>query len=113
MSIFRIIDKYSHGVVNSDNLRVFLSQHECAQELEHSDIVNYIKRYDKDVDGGLKFVDLVNALQTMTNYNPKSVHNANAVSRMQNDARSSINEMGGYSGTTTASRLIASPEQHS
>ena len=30
LSIFRIIDKYSHGVVNSDNLRVFLSQHECA-----------------------------------------------------------------------------------
>jgi len=73
-----MIDKYSHGKINADNLRVFLSQHECASELQHEDIVSYIRRYDKDVDGGLKFVDLVNALQTMTNFNPKKVHNANS-----------------------------------
>jgi len=102
-----MIDKYSHGVVNSDNMRVFLSQHECAQELEHTDIVNYIKRFDKDVDGGLKFVDLVNALQTMTNYNPKSVHNANNDSRVQADARAQMAEYGIMSRSTTASRMAS------
>ena len=62
LSIFRMIDQYAHGKINSDNLRVFLSSFDCAAELEHSDIVNWIRRFDKDVDGGLKFVDLINAL---------------------------------------------------
>ena len=68
LSIFRLIDKYSHGKINSDNLRVFLGKHMCAQDLDHTDISNWIRRFDKDVDGELKFVDLVNAMQTMTNY---------------------------------------------
>ena len=62
LSIFRMIDKYSHGKINADNLRIFLAKHACASELEHTDIANWIRRYDKDVDGGLKFVDVVNAL---------------------------------------------------
>ena len=87
LSIFRMIDKYAHGKINCDNLRVFLSKFACASEIEHVDIVNWIKRYDKDVDGGLKFVDLVNALQTMTNYQPKSVQRANDLSRTQEEER--------------------------
>ena len=63
-----MIDRYAHGKINADNLRVFLSHYESAAEVEHTDIVNWIRRFDKDVDGGLQFVDLVNALQTMTNY---------------------------------------------
>ena len=77
LSIFRLIDRYAHGKINSDNLRVFLAEHTCASELHHEDIVNYIRRFDRDVDGGLKFIDLVNALQTMTNFNPKRVTHAN------------------------------------
>lgn len=57
-----MVDKYAHGKINADNLRVFLSSYDCATEVEHTDIVNWIRRFDKDVDGGLKFVDLVNAL---------------------------------------------------
>ena len=57
-----MIDKYSHGKINADNLRIFLAKHNCAQEVEHTDIENWIRRFDKDVDGSLKFVDLVNAL---------------------------------------------------
>ena len=80
-----MIDKYSHGKVNADNLRIFLAKHACASELEHSDVTNWIRRYDKDVDGGLKFVDMVNALQTMTNFQPHSVKQANDLSRTQNE----------------------------
>ncbi len=68
MSIFRTIDKYAHGKINSDNLRLFLRQFECSKELNENDISNWIARYDQDVDGGLGFTDLINALQTMTNY---------------------------------------------
>ena len=81
LAIFRLIDKYGHGKINADNLRVFLGHHECASEVTHEDIVAWIRRYDKDVDGGLKFVDLVNALQTMTNYHPRNVQKANDITR--------------------------------
>ena len=87
LSIFRMIDKYAHGKVNSDNLRVFLARFSCAAELEHTDIVNWIRRFDKDVDGGLKFVDLVNAMQTLTNYQPKTVEKANDTSKLQEEYR--------------------------
>lgn len=30
-----------------------------------------MRRYDSDNDGGLSFTDMVNALQTMTNYQKK------------------------------------------
>ena len=77
LSIFRTIDKYAHGKINSDNLRLFLRQFECSKELNENDISNWIARYDQDVDGGLGFTDLINALQTMTNYQPKTVQRAN------------------------------------
>ena len=41
-----------------------MQKFECAQDLDEVDLNNWIKRYDTDVDGGLKFVDVVNALQT-------------------------------------------------
>ena len=78
LAIFRLIDQYSHGKVNLDNLRIFMQKFECAQDLDEVDLNNWIKRYDTDVDGGLKFVDVVNALQTQTNYQPKLVQKANS-----------------------------------
>jgi len=30
LSIFRLIDRYSHGKINADNLRIFLARHNCA-----------------------------------------------------------------------------------
>lgn len=71
--------------MNADNLRIFLANFDYTEELEHTDIVNWIKRFDKDVDGGLNFVDVVNALQTLTNYAPKKVDRANDASRIQNE----------------------------
>lgn len=90
LSIFRMIDKYGHGKLNADNLRIFLAKFECSSELEHSDITNWIKRFDRDVDGGLNFVDVVNALQTLTNYAPKRVDKANDISRLQNEQREEL-----------------------
>eukprot|EP00354_Favella_ehrenbergii_P008482 CAMPEP_0170477078 /NCGR_PEP_ID=MMETSP0123-20130129/18388_1 /TAXON_ID=182087 /ORGANISM="Favella ehrenbergii, Strain Fehren 1" /LENGTH=48 /DNA_ID= /DNA_START= /DNA_END= /DNA_ORIENTATION= len=43
----------------------------------------------------------------MTNYNPKSVHNANNDSRVQADARAQMAEYGIMSGSTTASRMAS------
>ena len=93
LAIFRLIDKYSHGKINADNLRVFLSHHECAAEVEYTDIINWIRRFDKDVDGGLQFVDLVNALQTMTNYQPKNVQRANQTVKNEADAKEQYETM--------------------
>lgn len=45
----------------------------CAQDIDESDLSNWIKRYDKDVDGGLSFTDLVDTFQTLSNYQPKVV----------------------------------------
>ena len=77
LSIFRAIDKFAHGKINSDNLRLFLRQFECSKELNEADIAAWIARYDQDVDGGLGFTDLIIALQTLTNYQPKMVQKAN------------------------------------
>lgn len=68
LSIFRAIDQFSHGKITADNLRVFLHGFECAAELADEDVTSWIRRFDLDADGGLTFGDLVNALQTMTNY---------------------------------------------
>ena len=97
-----MIDKYAHGKINADNLRVFLAQHDCACEIEHTDITTWIRRFDKDVDGGLKFVDLVTAMQTMTNYNPKNVQRANDMSRQDEQNREEMYNIGmnQASGTT-------------
>ena len=62
LEIFRHIDQYAHGKVNMDNLRLFLANFECAQDLDERDLSNWIRRYDTDVDGGLSFIDLVNSL---------------------------------------------------
>ena len=69
--------------MNADNLRLFLRSFECSKSLDESDISCWIARYDRDVDGGLDFVDLVNALQTMTNYQPKVVQRANGTAPVQ------------------------------
>ena len=83
LSIFRAIDKYAHGKVNADNLRLFLRKFECSKALDESDISSWISRFDRDVDGGLDFVDVVNAMQTMTNYQPKVVQRANGTAPVQ------------------------------
>ena len=51
-----------------DNLRIFLSDFECSIGLTQTDITNWIKRYDTDVDSKLTFIDFVNALSIATSY---------------------------------------------
>jgi len=68
LSIFRYIDQFSHGSINIDNMRTFLKRFPCASVLEEEDIGNWIRRYDKDIDGGLKFTDLCTALSCVMNY---------------------------------------------
>ena len=62
LSIFRAIDQFSHGKITSDNLRTFLLNFDCAAQLQDEDVRNWIRRFDRDCDGGLLFADLVNAL---------------------------------------------------
>ena len=78
MQIFRLIDRFSQGQIGIDNLRVFLNNFDFTCDLDNFDLVNWIRRFDKDADGKLQFVDLVNALSTMTNYQAKAVTQANA-----------------------------------
>jgi len=68
LSIFRAIDQFSHGTINRDNLRTFLLNFNCASEVQQADIENWIRRYDKGCDRGLKFSDLITALETQTPY---------------------------------------------
>lgn len=65
LAVFRLIDQYSHGKVTTDNLRIFLSKFDCCADLTESDLKAWIARHDKDVDGGLNFVELIGALQTI------------------------------------------------
>ena len=51
---------------------------EFTVDVNDFDLANWIRRFDKDVDGKLQFVDLVNALSTMTSYQAKAVTQANA-----------------------------------
>lgn len=48
--IFRAIDKYVHGKINSDNLRVFFRNFDFCMNIEEEDIGNWIRKYDRDVD---------------------------------------------------------------
>jgi len=73
LSVFRLIDQYAHGQVNLDNLRLFMARFPSSQDVDEMDLTNWITRYDKDVDGGLKFTDLVETFQTLSNYQPKVV----------------------------------------
>lgn len=46
-------------------MRVFLGKFRSCSDLSDEDIGAWILRNDKDVDGGLNFIELVGALQTM------------------------------------------------
>lgn len=72
-----MIDQYNHGKVNADNLREFIGKFAHLSDINGEDVDAWIRRYDQDVDGGLQFIDLVNALQTMTNFQPDVITKVN------------------------------------
>lgn len=53
-------------MITSDNLRVFMGKFETSAELNDQDFTAWITRNDKDVDGGLNFIELVGALQSVS-----------------------------------------------
>lgn len=72
LEIFRHIDQFAHGTINADNLRVFFKSFSFCSELEEEDIINWLRRYDRDVDQRLDFSDFVTALGPLCNYNQKA-----------------------------------------
>lgn len=72
LEIFRCIDQYAHGYINNDNLRVFLKGFDFTYDLDETDMANYIRRYDRDVDKQLDYSDFVRALGPFCQYNQKS-----------------------------------------
>ena len=72
LEIFRAIDQFAHGVVNCDNLRMWLLQFEFCSNLEESDLKAWIRRYDRDADGQLDYADMISALAPNCNYTYKA-----------------------------------------
>lgn len=60
--IFRAIDQYAHGKINSDNLRVFFRNFDFGINIEEEDLGNWIRKYDRDVDSQLDYSDFVTSL---------------------------------------------------
>jgi hypothetical protein len=72
LEIFRAIDQYAHGNINCDNLRCFFLNFPFCSALSESDLKNWIRRYDRDVDGKLDYADFVRALGPYCNYSQKA-----------------------------------------
>ena len=69
LEIFRHIDQFAHGNINCDNLRVYLKNFPFCADLEEEDLLNWIRRYDRDVDMRLDFADFVRSLGPYCQYN--------------------------------------------
>jgi len=72
LEIFRHIDQFAHGNINADNLRVFFRNFEFCNDLEEEDLLNWIRRYDRDVDMKLDYSDFVNSLGPYCQYTQKA-----------------------------------------
>jgi len=72
MEIFRHVDQFAHGTINADNLRVFFRGFDFCADLEEEDLLNWIRRYDRDVDNRLDFADFVTSLGPYCQYTQKA-----------------------------------------
>lgn len=72
LEIFRHIDQFAHGNINADNLRVFFRGFDFCADIEEEDILNWIRRYDRDVDMKLDFADFVRSVAPFCQYNQKA-----------------------------------------
>ena len=68
LEIFRAIDQFAHGSVNTDNLRVFFLNFPFCNDLDEADLKNWLRRYDRDADGKLDYADFVRSLGPYCNY---------------------------------------------
>ena len=69
IEIFRAIDQFAHGKINVDNLRVFFLDFDFCSDLEEEDLMNWLRRYDRDADMGLDYFDFARSLGPYCNYN--------------------------------------------
>jgi hypothetical protein len=74
LEIFRHIDQYAHGSINADNLRVFFTGFSFCNDLDEEDILNWLRRYDRDVDAKLDFADFVTGLSPFCQYSQKATN---------------------------------------
>jgi Ca2+-binding EF-hand superfamily protein len=74
LEIFRHIDQYAHGTINADNLRVFFTGYSFCNDMDEEDILNWIRRYDRDVDSKLDFADMVTGLSPFCQYSQKATN---------------------------------------
>ena len=72
LEVFRHIDQFAHGTINPDNLRVFFRGFEFCNDLDEEDILNWIRRYDRDVDMHLDYSDFVTSLGPYCQYTQKA-----------------------------------------
>ncbi len=72
LEIFRHIDRYAHGTINADNLRVFFRSFDFCSDLDEEDVLNWLRRYDRDVDQKLDYADFVTSLGPYCQYTQKA-----------------------------------------
>eukprot|EP00347_Sterkiella_histriomuscorum_P013526 403364375 len=72
LEAFRIIDEYSHGNVNNDNLRVFLRQYDSFASVAEEDMTKLIRKYDKDSDKAWSFREFINAINPLSQFSLKA-----------------------------------------
>lgn len=72
LEIFRHIDQFAHGHINPDNLRVFFRSFDFCSDLDEEDLLNWIRRYDRDVDQKLDYADFVTSLGPYCQYSQKA-----------------------------------------
>lgn len=83
LEIFRTIDKFAHGFVNTDNLRVFFKDFDFCSDLDEEDLLNWIRRYDRDVDLQLDYADFVKSLGPYCQYTQRAENLSNFLSRQK------------------------------
>ena len=66
LAAFRDIDQFSHGKLNTDNLRTWI--HNFYPKVIDEDLWLFVKYYDCDNDGALSYREFANSLQPCTSY---------------------------------------------
>ena len=110
LEIFRHIDQFAHGHINSDNLRVFFRSFEFCSDLDEEDLLNWIRRYDRDVDQKLDYADFVTSLGPYCQYTQKA-QNIQQRAQLQQDPKqeeqnSNYSQMENYPKIDSASAMI-------
>jgi hypothetical protein len=69
---------------------MFLLNFDCASELQEFDLQNWVRRYNRNADPGLRYTDMVNCFQTMSPY--VRTEDCSDLSSSMNSSRSQLKE---------------------